>query len=212
MATGKHGPNGGLSGTFGSVVGYYRLGTWVVRGLPKARKKKRTATNAQKASRSTFTKMQHFLAPIVGYIRVGFNMEGRSKNMTAHNAAKSYNMLNAFTADGEIDISKVVISYGKLPGAENPVVVKDPLGLLFSWTNNSVAKGANGFDQVILLAYDVQNQIAHGLESGARRRSGKQLLEFDELSTRKSLHTWIAFISDDRERISMSTYLGEIGY
>lgn len=206
------GINGGFSGKAGSMVGYSRMGKWILRGLPRLRKKNKIGTPAQKASRSTFTKMQHFLSPILPIIRVGFNLEGHSRQMTAHNAAKSYNMLNAFTPDGEIDCSKVLISFGKLPGALNPSIAVDNVGLHFSWTDNSTDKGANGNDQVIVLAYNVEGPAPYGFTSGARRSKGKETLELSNFGLGRKLHVWIAFIADDRESISMSSYLGEIVY
>lgn len=207
------GINGGFSGKTGSVVGYYRMGKWVIRGLPKFSKKNKIGSPAQKASRSNFTKIQHFLSPILPLIRIGFNLEGRSKQMTAHNAAKSYNMLNAITPDGEIDCAKVLISCGKLPVALNPSITTDELGLHFTWSNNSKEKGAAHNDQVIVLAYHtaVDRPIAYGF-TGARRSKGKETIEIPHFGSDKKFHVWIAFIADDREQVSKSTYLGEIAY
>ncbi len=220
MAVISSGINGGFSGKAGNVVGYYRLGKWIIRGLPKPSAKNKRGSESQKASRSIFTKTQHFLTPVLDFIRVGFNMEGRSRQMTAHNAAKSYNMLNAFTADGEIDFSKVLLSFGNLPGVVNPTVEKDDAGLHFTWVNNSADKGVEPRDQVMLLAYDnmlvdingKKTPKAYYLLSGARRKDGKETLEIRPASKGNTLHTYISFISDDRERISMSTYVGEIVY
>jgi hypothetical protein len=220
MATIASGINGGFSGKAGTVVGYYRLGQWVIRAKPRKSTKNKRGTPEQKASRSLFTKMQYFLFPTLSFIRVGFNMEGRSKQMTAHNAAKSYNMLNAFTPEGEIDFSKVVLTFGNLPGALNATVEKDDAGLHFSWDNNSNEKLAEWRDQVMVLAYDdmivdINNEKqpkAYYLLSGARRNTGNETLEIHSPSKGHTLHTYIAFISDNRERISMSTYLGEIVY
>ena len=220
MAIISNGINGGFSGKAGTVVGYYRLGKWVIRGLPKKSSKNKRGSKDQKASRSVFTKMQHFLHPTLSFISVGFNMEGRSRQMTAHNAAKSYNMLHAFTPDGEIDFSKILLSFGNMPGALNPTVQKDDVGLHFSWTNNSSEQMANSRDQVMLLAYDnmfidLNNNLkprAYYSLSGARRKDGIDTLEIHSSSKGHKIHTYIAFISDDRERISMSTYVGEIEY
>src|SRR5690606_40822262 len=111
MAILKEGIHGGFSGKAGSVVGYCRLGKWVVRSLPKKSQKNKLGTAAQKERRNQFTEMQHFLKPILEYIRVGFNKEARTRQMTAHNVAKSYNMRHAFAGDGTIDCAKVLISY-----------------------------------------------------------------------------------------------------
>ncbi len=212
MGIGTGGINGGYSGKAGSLVGYYRMGKWIVRGMPKLSKKNKVGTVAQKASRSTFTKMQHFLSPIIAYVRVGFNMDGRLRQMTAHNAAKSHNMLNAFTPEGDIDYSKVLISFGKLPGALNPTVEKDDVGFHFAWTDNSKEKFARGDDQIILLAYDVETPIEFGMLSGARRNAGTETITIHSQMKGNTFHLYMAFISDDRMRISTSMYLGEIVY
>ena len=220
MAIIREGINGGFSGKAGAVVGYYRLGKWVIRGLPKPSRKNKVGTIEQKASRSKFTKMQHALSPIVDFIRVGFHMEAKARQLTAHNVAKSHNMLHAFSPNGEIDFSKLLISFGYLPGSLNPTVQKDDVGLHFNWTNNSAEEQAHARDQVMLLAYDHMNvdQInmpapkAFFILSGARRKAGMDTLEIPAHFKGHAFHTYIAFISDDRERISMSTYVGEIVY
>ena len=48
MAIIKEGINGGFTGKAGAVVGYYRLGQWVIRGIPKTSKKNKEGTAAQK--------------------------------------------------------------------------------------------------------------------------------------------------------------------
>jgi len=220
MAVITEGVNGGFTGKAGTVVGYYRMGKWVIRALPRLSTKNKRGTKDQNANRSKFTKMQHFLSPMIDFIRVGFNMEARSKQMTAHNAAKSYNMLHAFTPEAEIDFSKVLLSSGSLPGALNPTVEKDDMGLHFSWTNNSGEDLAESRDQVMLLAYDdmlmdsnnKKKADAYYLLSGARRNTEMETLEIAFPSKGNTLHTYIAFISDDRQRVSMSTYVGEIVY
>ncbi len=220
MAIISNGINGGFSGKAGAVVGYYRLGKWVMRGLPRLSNKNKRGSLEQNINRSKFTKMQHFLAPILDFIRVGFNMESRSKQMTAHNAAKSYNLLHAVTPEGEINFSKVLVSSGNLPGALEATVQKDDTGLHFSWIDNSGEQGAASRDQVMLLAYDdmifnstnEKKPMAYKMLSGARRKTQMETLEIAPISKGHTLHTYIAFISDDRESISTSTYVGEIEY
>lgn len=225
MAILNGGINGGFSGKAGPVVGYYRLGKWCMRAMPKKSSKNKRGTPAQKESRSTFTKTQQFLSPILSFIRVGFNMEARAKQMTAHNLAKSYNMLNAFTPEGEIDYSKAQVSFGKLPGAADLVVEKDDIGLHFSWKIASSEKLSYSSDQVMLLAFDEtafkfnketkpsdKEKEAYYIVSGARRKAGIETLEIPAKAKGHVLHTYLAFISDDRERVSMSAYTGEIVY
>ncbi len=212
MAILSDGPNGGFTGKAGSVVGYNRMGKWVIRGLPRTSRKNKIGTESQRASRSLFAKMQHFLSPIVPFIRIGFNMEGRQRQITAHNAAKSYNMLNSFTPDGDIDYPKILVSYGKLANAINVTVVKDDTGLIFTWEDDPHQKNRAWNDQVMLLAYNSDENEAIQMLSGAKRSAGKEKLIVDHRHKNKLLHTYIAFISDDRQRVSTSMYVGEIAY
>lgn len=208
MAIQNDGPNSGFYGKVGSIIGYRLNGQWVIKGLPKVSRKNRKGTAKQQACRTRFTKMQQFLSPLVAFLRVGFNMEGRKKMMTAHNAAKSYNMQYAQNAEGEIDYSKISLTFGSILGAENPTVELLDKRILFTWTDNTGTDHFLGNDQVMLVAYDVEHQNAFFSTSGARRRTGHDVLEFIEGKRGATYHTWIAFISDDRERISMSTYVG----
>jgi len=50
--------------------------------------------------------------------------------MTAHNVAKSYNMLNAQNAAGEIDYAAVRLNFGNLTGAEGVKVEHDDAGVI----------------------------------------------------------------------------------
>lgn len=212
MAILTDGPNGGFTGKAGSVVGYNRMGKWIIRGLPRTSRKTKIGTEPQKASRSLFAKMQHFLSPIVPFIRVGFNMEGRQRQITAHNAAKSYNMLNAFTPEGEIDYPKILVSYGKLANAINVKVVKEDTGLLFTWEDDPSQKNRETDDQVMLVAYNSTEKEAEQMLSGAKRSTGKESLIISPRHKNQILHTYIAFISDDCQSVSSSMYVGEIAY
>ena len=129
MAIIENGANGGFTGKVGSVTGYYANGKWIIRGLRKLSAKNKKGTAKQQACRARFAKMQEFLAPITYFIRIGFNMESKKRMMTAHNAAKSYNMLNAQEPDGTIVYSNVCLSYGSLIGVE---------GLEVQVTNNAL--------------------------------------------------------------------------
>lgn len=218
MATIKEGINGGFSGKAGTVVGYYRMGKWIIRALPKKSRKNKRGSVQQNTCRAKFTAMQLFLKPLLPFVRTGFNMEGRVRQMTAHNAAKSHNM-HAFTEDDRIDYRKVLISYGKLPGADSVAVESCDAGLQVSWDPKlTVAPGdvqSNSFDQVILLAYylvadkDDKGIRVFGRPTGARRKTGTDVIEIPPFRKGKSFHVWMAFVSDNREWVSTSQYLGE---
>lgn len=212
MAIVTGGINGPFKGKVGSIIGYQLNGQNVIKGLPKKSAKNKRGSVAQKACRSKFIKIQQFLKPILPFIQIGFNMEARSRQLSAHNAAKSYSLLNAFTVDGELDYSKVLVTYGDLPSPLDVNVDKDDVGLHFTWTDNSTRRTDQSNDQVMLLAYDLEKGDTHFMFSGARRKAGHETLEISKGSKGKELHLWIAFISDDRQLISMSTYAGSVAW
>ena len=212
MAILEGGPNGGFRGKVGSVVGYSRYGTWIIRSLPKKKKRKRKPTSKELVCRTGFSAVQNFLKPLLPFIRVGFNLEAKSRNMSAHNAAKSSIMLSALDANGQIDFSKVNLSNGNLTGVKAPRLAVDDAGLHVSWENNESDPGVGYNDQVMLAVYSEEVHRASFILSGSRRSEGYELLELTELETGHLYHVWIAFISDDRMRISTSNYLGTVQY
>ncbi len=201
---------GFFKGKIGDAVSYQLYGKNVVKSLPTKTAKNKIGTAKQNVYRSKFTKMQYFLNPILHFIRVGFNLAAHARQMSAHNACKSYNMLNAFNDDGEIDYSKVLVSYGNLAGAGDVTVEQDDAGLHFSWKNNTEPHLVRADDQVMLLAYSPTNNRSEMMLSGARRKAGYEILSMAKFKKCPEVHTWIAFISDDRQKISMSTYAGKI--
>lgn len=212
MAIIENGANGGFTGKAGSITGYYSNGKWIIRGLRKLSKKNKKGTEKQRACRSRFTIMQNFLKPIVYYVRIGFNMEAKKRMMTAHNVAKSYNMLNAQNPDGTIDYSKVCLTYGNIIGAESPQLQVIENGILFNWIDNTNADHIRSFDQVMIMAYDVEKGITYPEIGGAKRRTCTETLTFAKSTCESTYHIWISFISNDRLDISMSTYCGAISY
>lgn len=218
MAILTGGPNGGFSGKAGSVVGYYQHGKWVIRGLPKYSKKNRKGSIDQNICRSKFRKMQYFLGPIIAFIRVGFNLEAKRHGNTAHNSAKSWNMLNAFDENGEINYPAFRFSAGNLPGAEDVAVVVNEDELVFTWRDNSSESASRGVadfredDQVMLLIYNLKHNIVNGTFSGARRSAGREVIKITRLTPPEEYHTWISFIADDRQSIANSTYTGMVAF
>ena len=204
----ENGINGGFTGTVGAVTGYYLNGKWVIRGKRRKSIKNKTGSADQKACRSRFTIMQTFLSPIVAFIRIGFNLESKKRMMTAHNVAKSYNMLNAQNAAGDIDYAAVRLSFGNLTGAEGVKLEHDDAGVHFSWTDNANGDYTRQHDQVILMVYDVDNKTAIYETGGSRRLKERESLEIPAFYKGKTFHTWMAFIADDRMGISASTYCG----
>jgi hypothetical protein len=210
-----HGPNGGFIGKAGGYIGYYQYGKWIIRGRPKLSRKNKKGSVDQKACRSRFSKMQYFLGPITPFIRVGFNLESKRNNNSAHNSAKSWNMLNAFHENGEIDYSAFRFSAGSLPGAADAAVEVDGSQLIFTWRDNSDEGFSQGKDdrreddQVMILIYNIAANDVWGTKSGARRSECREVMKVRTLEAPIKYHTWISFIADNRLSIANSIYTGE---
>jgi len=183
-----------------------------MRSLPKRTAKNKIGSVDQNIHRSRFSKMQHFLAPLLNLIKVGFKLEATGTTKSAHNMAKSYNMLHAFNEENEIDCSKVLLCYGKLASPINAAVIPIATGFQFTWAFDPREKHANIDDQVMMVAYNTDNREAYFTISGAKRPLGMDDLLIPGVEKGNVFHTWIAFIANDRESISMSRYIGEMVY
>ncbi|WP_276361570.1 DUF6266 family protein [Daejeonella sp. H1SJ63] len=214
MAILNGGSNGGFSGKAGSVVGYFQYGQWRIRGLPKYSAKNRKGSTNQNICRSRFSKMQDFLGPVLPFIRIGFNLEAKRNHNSAHNSAKSWNMLNAFNEEGEIDYTAFRFSMGNLPGAEDAAIEEQEDQRIISWRDNSGDTGEDGDlredDQVMIMIYDRETRASFGPMSGARRSAGHEIVKIERSRHLIEHHIWISFISDDRQRIANSRYVGMV--
>jgi len=216
MAILHGGPNGGFSGKAGSIVGYQQYGKWVIRGLPKYSKKNKKGSLNQNICRSKFSKMQNMLRPLLPYIRIGFNLEAKRNGNSAHNSAKSWNMLNAFNEDGEINYASFRFSMGDLPEAVDVAVEERVDQLIFTWRDNSKDASGNWHlredDQVMIMIYDSKTNSSFGTMSGARRSSEREVIVIERFKNATDHHIWISFISDDRQRIANSCYVGMVRF
>ncbi len=212
MAILNNGPNGGFKGKVGSVVGYNRKGADVIRSLPKKSRKK--PSKKQQYNRGTFAMVQLFLSPFTVFIRAGFDLESQKGTGSAFNKATSINNINRIWKgvfpDIEIDYPKVCLSMGTLTGVKDPSVTADDAGLHFNWTNNEDEEGVGYNDQIMLAAYIPQIDSAFFVLSGARRSEGSEMMKLPSKIKGMEIHTWMSFVSDDRKRISMSTYSGSL--
>lgn len=210
MATINQGVMGGFSGTVGTVVGGRWNGKDYMRGKQTSRKDAKSLRQLDQRARF-FTVIQ-FLKPLKAFLPVGF--KNRDANLSAYNAASSYNIQNALTGvypDYQIDYSKVKVCSGGLPGALNPAVAAGPNGeLLFSWENNSTILHAMANDKVVLIVYNPGNKKVRTLLDGNSRRSGTQALELPDGFGGENMQCYIAFRNISQTNISDSQYVGSV--
>lgn len=60
------------------------------------------------------------------------------------------------------------------------------------------------------MAYNVKAKRTYFKLSGARRRDCVETIEIPAFEKGNEFHTWISFISDDRQRIANSSYVASL--
>lgn len=207
MAIARNGINGAFSGKVGAVVGYTWKGIPVIRGLPK--KSKKAPSDAQLSNRKKMAACQQFLKPIKEVLRKGFAYDAELRNITPYMAALSYNKLQAIIGEGlavSLDHSKVKISRGPLVPPNEIAYKIETDGIRFTWDPSICATTKNGFDRILLLAYNVAGCNAEIVFGGATRGEGTFFCNWTKDRGHYALYA--AFLSWDATQISDSVYLG----
>lgn len=211
MAIIKKGILGPIEGPVSQVTGYIRLGVPVIRKKReidpnKPRSEKQIATN------NRFSFAMKFVKPATPFLNVGFSLE-REEGQTAHNVAvsKTLSAVAGVNPDFQLRYEDLLVAAGKLQEALNPrVEMTTSRTLRFSWEQPEKQTYIRSQDQAMLLAYMPEEEVAFYITSGARRNAGQDLLEVCSGKPGQVFETYIAFISDDRKKISKSTYTGQI--
>jgi hypothetical protein len=214
MAIIKKGILGPLEGSLANVTGYLRLNKPVLRMKPeRGAKAKKPRSLKQLASNARMALVMKFIKPNTPFLNVGFSLN-RPDGWTAHNMAVS--QLLHFGIHGEypaleLNYQNILVSDGDLPMAINTMVeMTEESTIRFSWDVTAKSSYQRSRDQVMLLAFMPEEQTAFYLNSGARRNAGQELLEVCSGISGQVFETYIAFISDDRKKISKSIYAGQI--
>lgn len=215
---------GGAFGTFtgkvGGVVGYIRLGKPCVRNAPKKSTKPRSS--GQLNVNQKFQMGRKLISHMKEFINVGFRIAALGTGKTAQNVASSWNIKEAITGvhpNFVLDYSKVLLSKGDLPMANQPVVEYVYPNLKFQWTVAADPDAKHERDQVMLLAYHPVWERSFSILSGNRRNVGEEELYLISMAEYRNksispeddfVETYISFISDDRNEVSDSYYLGRV--
>ena len=199
---------GGFSGTVGTVVG----GTW--KGIPymrsKASGRRSSSTVKQKEQQMKFGLLVKFQGTMTSLLN--FTFRGFAIHMTGSNYALKTNLANAIIGtypDFAIDFSKISVSKGELPNAQNPVATAAEDSIInFTWTDNSGAGKAAETDQSILVVYCEERQQTVFI-NGDYRADESSFIDVTMFAG-LSVHTWIAFMSEDGRTTSPSIYTGNL--
>lgn len=197
MAIVKNGINGNFSGKTAKVVGYELFGQQIMRGMPRKRTSK--PTEKELINRAKFKASQTWLQPIIDFLRVGFqNYQPTFQGFVAN---KSYNAKHALKTDDDINFyinpADALVSYGTMDQLVNPsVAATKPLQLTFEWD-----KGKNFVysDQVMVLAYAIEEQKAIFNTALAPQQNGTATLHIPAEYKAKDFHIYIAVVADSRK-------------
>ena len=209
MAKIDQGILGPFSGKVGEVIG----SSW--KGIPyiKARPTQfhDAKTPRQLTHRMKLQTAHAFARSIKHIIEIGYrNVTG---TQTPYNNAVSCLMKNALVGESPevgIDPSKVMISQGKLAGAEDcSVSIEEDGTIAFSWGETSSEGFANAEDQAVLLAYNFTKQ--QGISNVVCRKDKKGNIKIPVTWERGCIACFIFFASVTNKDVSNSKYLGLLG-
>ncbi len=210
----KNGVYGPITGKLCGTVSYTRLGVPVIRSASRPRSK--PSTQKQLAVQKAFNLVNEFVTAVNSFTNVGFKPKSRkTPGRTPNNEAMSANLKAIITGeypDLSIDYAKVRLSDGQLPLGENITVSMDSGILYYTWQNQPTIAYPRLTDQAMLLAYFPETKRVAMMPGSARRANGQDSLNlYLEMGNRETyLEAYIAFISNDREEVSDSRYLGRI--
>lgn len=211
MATYTDGINGNFKGKVGTVIG----SSWKGKAYMKSLHHPRTIPphKLEQQNRNKFGMAHHWLKPedVKAFVRAGF--KGYSPTVEGFLAAKSCLLKNSFTNDGDemvIDPALAQVSYGDLPLPANITADKTaPDELQITW--DAVERNTEGAcDQLMILAYDIENGEAISNITGQFRYVGKDSLGLPPAEPERTYHIYAAFVAADRSCQSASVYLGTV--
>lgn len=209
MAQIKHGALGKVSGKIGNIS----FSTWKDQTIVKERpsKSKKPASKKQLEQRLKMAKANQFMRTIKEVITLGYR--DLTVKMTGYNAAVRNLLKNAVNGnypDYSIDYTLVQICRGEIIQIFKPVASSAKTDTVtFTWTTkNGMGKSRPG-DKAILVAYCEAMKVSAYMVDGPARSTGTADLELPGFSG-QTVHTWVAFISEDGSDVSDSVYAGKV--
>ena len=197
------------NGKIGGMVYYMLKGQAVCRMIGKQGK----PSIKQLANYQAMQVTMALVKPMKEFIRNSFELEARGTVKNAHNLAVSYNKKQALQGEYpniSVDYSKVVLSYGQLPGARDFSMSKTETGLIVNWNPESYAYGHDGDDILMIqLCYPLTKKGRSCLNA-SRRDAGSAFIPLTEEEIQGPIEAYACFKSADGRQISNSMYLGNI--
>lgn len=190
---------------------FYRLnGQEVIRGIGNKKIFKSKKVFAQNDS---LRLLMNFFAKVKPFIKAGFKNEAVGTTRNYHNLATSYNRIHAIDFVEDVPVlryDKVLLSRGHALSPVNAKVRANPDGLEFSWDTIPDLPWDTNQDQAMTLAWFPELNEALFNIAGARRLSGTDQLNLPPSLQSQKMELYMAFVSEDRESVSNSIYLGTL--
>lgn len=197
---------GGFSGKVGTVIGSTWKSIHYMRAIATSVKDSRT--EKQLIQRSKFLASINFLKTVTPFVRIGYR--NYAYRQSEFNAAMSYMLKYAVTGDGEqatIDFDKTLLAQGSLTTATDAAVQVEAGKATFTWTDNSNTGNAVATDKVMVLAYNKDKQETVYNTAAATRADGTAELVLPASWADDALAVYLAFYSEDGQRVSNSQCL-----
>lgn len=211
MARINNGLFGTVKGKIGNIVVYNLNGQTVCRTIGEV---SQPSSDKQLNNRQQMKVLTNFFRKIKELLRTGFNPIAENSVQNFHNLAMAYNKphaLKGFYPEVAIDFEKFVFSIGELEPPLNPSVELKGETLKFYWEPNGNSSTSRN-DQVMLLVYAPETQIAIYTNSGARRHEGMDELSLPSHLLQEQLEIYISFVSDNRKQAANSLYMGSFKF
>lgn len=205
-----NGPTGTANGKISNMVFYQLNGQEVVRGLGVKKKFKSSKVLAQNNSLKILMQFFNKMKP---FLKAGFKNEAAGSIHNYHNLATAYNKTHAMDFVDELPViryDKVLLSRGFARMPKNPQVSLEATGLRFNWDPEPDLPWLVNQDQVMMLAWFPEIHECLFSTAGALRRTGTDHLHLPASFRMLQMELYIAFVSEDRESVSDSIYLGSI--
>ncbi len=206
---------GNISGKLNNVI----ISSW--KGIPYVKSKptqiRDPKTPLQAAQRSRFSRIMSIMVPLSQVVRIGF--KGYADKMSAFNAAVSYNLKQAFSADTsnpEIQYPNLLFSRGNHIGIEEGLCEAIPEGSVrLLWKDKPSLGGSYANDRIMaVLVNETSCSSAYYPDAGSRVQ-GSIILALPQYQPGDVVHSYIAMINpakalsgNAKQGISDSRYVG----
>jgi hypothetical protein len=197
-----------FSGKVGKVVGSNWRGVGIMRS--KARKRKGANTPKQEEQQAKFKVAASFTQTMHDLLLLGF--KDQAVRMTGSNYGLSLILKDAIVGtnpDFKIAYDRVLVSKGRLPNVEEPVVSSPKESTIqFTWKDTFENGKEKTTDVAILVAHCPElNRTV--FKPGATRDTKTAELSVPRFKG-KVVHTWITFMSANGKLMATSEYTGEV--